>query len=307
MDWELLEGGGPLLAQAWQRCYQASPRPTPFQSWPFVRHWLDIFGSELEPRFYFHPASPLLLPLIVWRGELRFAGHGLFDYLDLVGSPNPALELEAASLLARPAARAVHIRGVPASSAYGHFWRALDRFARPFSAAPLRPAGPAAAVGSTGLRARWRRAGLELRAWTEPSARGEALEWLLRHKAAALAARGIANVLGAAEARWLRAMVEHEPATAELWSLVRGSATVSVLLAWTTPCARFAYTIAYERQAASLSPGMLLLYAVVCRSMDERRDFNFLTGEQAFKLRLATGRDPLMCYQRQPAKAEHAR
>ncbi|MGH9416741.1 MAG: GNAT family N-acetyltransferase [Terriglobales bacterium] len=306
MGWELLDVGGAALAQCWQRCLDAAPAPTPFQTWPFVRRWLDVFGPELEPRFYFHPGPPLLLPLVAWRGEVRFAGHGLFDYLDLIGAPHPALEVEAAALLTSPPGRAVHVRGVPAASPFRHCWRALAPLARPFATAPWRPAGPAAAVGSVHLRARWRHARLELRPVTEPGARRRALDWLLHHKAEALAARGVANVLGAPEARWLLAMVEAEPATAELWLLRRDETTLSALLAFAMPRVRFAYTIAYDRQAASLSPGLLLLYALVCRSMDERRDFNFLTGEQAFKLRLATGRDQLMCYQRQPTHAEHA-
>lgn len=120
------------------------------------------------------------------------------------------------------------------------------------------------------------------------------LQWILQQKERALQAREQDNVLDECAVRWLQAMVAHEPTMTELWQLHRGDETIAGLLSWRSTPVRYAYTISYRRDAAAMSPGILLLYGILCDSVAEGLQFDFLTGEQPFKLRFADARRRLL-------------
>jgi CelD/BcsL family acetyltransferase involved in cellulose biosynthesis len=61
-------------------------------------------------------------------------------------------------------------------------------------------------------------------------------------------------------------------------------------LTWLHADVRYGYTLSFEPEFAPESPGITLLYAVLRQSLSEDRSFDFLTGEQAFKVRFATDR-----------------
>jgi len=285
---------GPL-AEVWQAA-AGTGSASVFQSYAFAQQWVRCFAGVAELRIAWRVAPPLIVPLVVRRGRLELMGEGLFDYLDLIGAAGPGLEREAAELALGLDWPKAQFTGIAAATRFGGFWRALGAEAQPFATAPVRAAGAALDGEHRRLEARWRRAHPTLRLETEAGPRRQVLAWLLDHKARALAGRGEANVLGAAEQRWLTAMVEHEPARCELWTLERGGRRLSALLAWQNRGARYGYTLSYEEDAAELSPGILLLFAVVRHTMNEGRSFHFLTGEQAYKQRFATHGEPLLRY-----------
>ncbi|HET9785276.1 MAG TPA: GNAT family N-acetyltransferase [Terriglobales bacterium] len=221
-------------------------------------------------------------------------GEGLFDYQDVIGQPGR----EAAEWASGQCESRLQVTGVPVESSQGKFWRQLGVEAQTYSSAPIRRAGAEADLPRQHPRQqrRWQAAGARLEPTEGARERHCFLDWLLEQKAHGLAAQGRENVLGAAETRWLHAMVAAEPEAAELWSLRRNGEALAGLLCWSSSAMRYAYTVAYDAQFAELSPGVLALYALLRHTMREGRGFNFLTGEQEFKLRFATGREPLLRY-----------
>lgn len=286
------------LAGHWQAAFDACPASV-FQSFAFARNWAAVFCRDVELQIWVQNPGPLVLPFALRNGQLGLIGEGLFDYLDLVGLAPPQLLLEAVEKVSGLDWRSAQFTGVPAASPHAIFWKGLNAECSEYAAAPWRPAPDPTFGDHARWAVRWRAAQAELQLETGPAERRRLLAWLLDRKARALAARGAANVLGACEQRWLAAMVEHEPHIAELWALRRRGELLAALLAWQTPTMRYAYTLSYEQRAAALSPGLLLLYALVRYTMNQGRGFNFLTGEQSFKLRLATLRDPLLRYRRE--------
>ncbi|MGH9481590.1 MAG: GNAT family N-acetyltransferase [Terriglobales bacterium] len=294
MGWECVQGPDLApVAEVWEAAFRARPASI-FQSFTFARHWAAAFRQEAAVQVWFCRNPPLVAPLVVREDRLGLIGEGLFDYLDLIGEAPARWLYEVAELAQRASWSSAQFTGVPRHSPHGAFWQALGGTSAEYAAAPLRTEGGDVDAEHPRLAARWDAAGVELRLETELAVRRRVLAWLFDRKARALAARGERNVLGANEQRWLAAMAENEPGLTELWSLRRGGEILAALLCWRTAAVRYAYTLSYEQRCAALSPGVLLLYAVVRQTMNQRRAFNFLTGDQAFKLRLATDRDPLL-------------
>jgi len=272
---------GPL-AEAWGAAAAAGTGSV-FQGFRFARHWAACFADAVEFKIAWSAAPPAVVPMIVRDGVAALLGDGLFDYVDLIGPPGRDVP--------PPCGAPARFTGVPAASPHARFWGAMA--AEPFSAAPVRAPGPDPAQTHPRAARRFEAAGVELRLAECERERLRLLEWLLGQKAQAC---GAANVLGEREQRWLRAMVEHEPRDCELWSLSRRGETMAGLLCWRSRGVRYGYTIAYDARWASLSPGVLVLFAVLRHTMKEGRSFNFLTGEQAYKLRFATHCERLLRY-----------
>lgn len=291
--WHGQSGLAPLAA-AWQAA-AAAGNGTVFQEFAFARHWAQVFSREVELRVWVQAAPPLVVPLALRHHRLEMAGEGLFDYLDLIGPPADGAQ-PAAEAVARWAWSEACFTGVPATSPHTGFWNALGALPQPFAAAPCRAAGTPLHGEHQRLAARWHKARVVLRLATGPGDRRHLLAWLLDHKARALAGSDQRSVLGNLEQRWLAAMVQHEPQLSELWALERAGETLAALLCWRNRAVRYGYTLSYDQHAAELSPGILLLFAVLNQTMNEGCSFNLLTGEQPYKLRFATHRDPLLRY-----------
>jgi hypothetical protein len=284
------------LEGAW-RAAGAAGSGSVFQDFAFSRHWARIFAREAEIAVWTSRDAPLVVPLANRGGRLGLLGEGLFDYLDVIGGPTPEADGEAADAAQGLAWRQGCHTGVPAASHHHGFWRRLAGAARPYSAAPVRAAGGDLEREHARTARRWEAAQVELRQAEDEDSRRRVLAWLLDRKARSLAARGQTSVLGRLEQAWIVAMVDREPRLAELWELRRRGERLAALLCWRDARLRYAYTIGHDARAAALSPGILALYGVLRHTMNEGRAFNFLTGEQEFKLRFATHREPLLRYE----------
>lgn len=290
------------LAAVWQAA-EAAGSPSVFQTYAFARPWAACFADEAEIAIGWRACPPVIIPLARRAGHWSLLGEGLFDYQDLVGTAGPDVQADAARWLASQWDAPVSITGVPAASPWRGLWRRSGLSEKRYAAVPVRAAdGNDLAAEHPRVERRWQAAGAALTAVTAPADRRRMLAWLLERKAAALEAKGERNVLGPKECRWMLRMVEQEPAVAELWQLRRRGDVLAGLLCWLTPQVRYAYTIAYEPEAAAISPGVLALYALLRHTRREGRAFNFLTGEQAFKQRFATAREELLHYQKDDGK-----
>jgi CelD/BcsL family acetyltransferase involved in cellulose biosynthesis len=279
------------LAAVWG---EAARGQSIFQSFAFARQWAMCFASEAEACIGWREQPPAIVPLARRHDGWSLIGEGLFDYQDVVG----AADGDAAAWAAEQIGGCMQVTGVPAATPHAAFWRQLGLEPRTFASAPIRAAGDESDLPRQHPRQqrRWLAAGAEMVKLEVAAERHGHLDWLLERKAEALAAQGRANVLGGSEARWLHGMVEYEPGVSELWTLRRGGDTLAGLLCWKSAAFRYAYTIAYDARFAALSPGVLALYALLRHTMREGCGFNFLTGEQEFKLRFATGRESLLRY-----------
>lgn len=281
-----------------------------FQRFSFARTWGQVFFRHGVTPLVVHDAEgKWILPWAARDGVLFPLGHGVFDYVDVIGTGAAAGSLEArAGALARalrrcPDWRRMEMRGLPEDSPFLGFWRRLaaelgaEAAITPFAAAPLlrRGGGDAATVEAFARkhgRAEERLRQAQRRGWlgrVEPAAeRRELLTWLLEQKQRRMEARGETNVLQAAEAEWLGAMAGlGREAGVELWAYRRDGRSAAGLVTFLLPPVRYGYLLAFAAEMASASPGITLLYFVLRATIGEGMDFDFLTGEQPFKLRFA--------------------
>jgi CelD/BcsL family acetyltransferase involved in cellulose biosynthesis len=265
-----------------------------FQQYELNAAWAAQFAGPSGAGFQLHiwhtASPPMLVPCVVRNGWLSWLGHGLFDYADPLGAPSDFAACPSPS----PAA-ACDIAGIRDNSPWrSQFTRMAPHRAAlaPFSAAPYCAAISAAELERRHPRMaeRWRELARKGVGWApvlDPSARQRLLALMLRWKQSRMGAR---NVLHTLEAAWLAEMASYEGC--ELWRL-GDEADWAGFLTWRFGHTRYGYTLAHDPARAKYSPGAKLLYAVLARSLDQGLRFDFLTGEQDFKLRLATGRVPL--------------
>lgn len=281
----------------WRSAFERAPGHF-FQRFEPSLHWARIYAAEGNLRVWTHASEPALAAFTVRDGQLALLGQGLFDYVDLVGAASPAAQQQLArQLLEWEEWRQFEATGVPADSPFTSFWQALQAESSFFSAAPLllHPDRLRPGHGRAARRLRQcRQAGWELQQVGQGAERQALLHWILEQKQQALQASGGRNVLDEAAVQWLRAMVTHAPELAELWRLHRDGEAAAGLLCWRSTPVRYAYTISYRSDAAAMSPGVLLLYGVLCDSAAQGLCFDFLTGEQPFKLRFSDARRSLL-------------
>lgn len=309
------------LAAVWACAAQPQPASC-FQSFAFAQCWAKIYGGQARILVLYSAAPAWVLPFAICRGALSMLGHGLFDYADVVGAPAVADTVReqaggiAAELLSVAGWEALDICAVPGDSPFLEFWRALAAalgapgiasvFSR-YSAAPRLSLGAMPGVQDDArsaeldgihsrAAARLRRAqrGSRLGAVEEPAARRQLLLWMLEQKERRLQSLGQNNVLHTAEATWLGQMVADYPETAELWAYCHEAQPIAGFLTFLMAPVRYGYLLAFDPAQARQSPAIELLYFVLRQTVAEGRAFDFLTGEQGYKLRFANGSRPLL-------------
>lgn len=307
------------LAAVWAQA--AQPRPAScFQSFRFAHSWTEIYGPQAQLKIFHSPAPAMVLPLVIANHQLAVLGHGLFDYADLIAAPAAAAAARdqapeiAASALSWPGWRRLEVCAVPGDSPFLEFWRALAAaiaapgpapgFTR-YSAAPRLLAaggkpnrGAAAELDRLHGRAATRLRRAQRAGWLGPvqdlSRRSHLLRWMVAQKENRLRLLGQQSVLQGPEAAWLEKLVTGHPETAELWAYCRQEQPWAGFLTFLTPAVRYGYLLAFDPARERESPAIELLYFVLRRTVAEGREFDFLTGEQAYKLRFANAARPLL-------------
>lgn len=79
------------------------------------------------------------------------------------------------------------------------------------------------------------------------------------------------------------------PYGCEIFSLESGSQLAAALVTFLDGATRRFYTCYFSREFAKLSPAMVLIHEVTRQSLASGMDCDYMTGEQGYKLRLATG------------------
>ncbi len=286
-----------------------------FQSFEFARSWSEVyFPRGVAALVVQDAATPFLLPWAARDAVLFPIGHGLFDYADVIAAPAAAPTLvERAPALARALRRCggwrrLEMHGLPGDSPFLAFWRRLAQelgapaAITPFSAAPQlrrnRCLATPQALDRLHPRAAERLRAARRRGWLGPveeeGERRAMVDWLLRQKEERMRTLGQASVLQAAEGDWLRRIATHASSGAELWAYRREQRLAAGFLTFLAPPLRYGYLLAFAPELAATSPAVTLLYFVLRETIGQGLDFDFLTGEQAFKLRFANAARPLL-------------
>jgi len=92
------------------------------------------------------------------------------------------------------------------------------------------------------------------------------------------------------------------PKSFEIFTLERGSQLAAALVTLRDGPYRRFYTGWFDPEFETLSPAMTLIYEVSWRSLAEGMDCDYMTGEQAYKMRLATASLPLYRLRATPAQ-----
>jgi CelD/BcsL family acetyltransferase involved in cellulose biosynthesis len=119
------------------------------------------------------------------------------------------------------------------------------------------------------------------------------VRWIYEQKAIQLS--GTKNNLFASERRveFMVAAAAMHPTRCDIFSLEKGDDVVAALLTFHDRKVRRFYTTYFDQNWASHSPGQLLLFEITRRSLAAGLDCDYMTGEQPYKLRLATSGIPL--------------
>lgn len=280
------------LRPAWEDLYRACPG-TLFQSFSWNRLAASVFASREAPYVVLveNDAGAALIPGAIADHGFTLLGEALFDYRDVLSQGDPAVLRQAwqeVAALKLPIFLAA-LRGEKRR-------RAWEDFAPyPFVSAPCvltrdTNAQQLAAAHSR-IGSRWRkilRQGVEFR--REPQPGPELLRKIYQLKAA----QPPANLFrDSARINFLLAAAENGPAPCDVYTLTQGATLVAALVTFCDGETRRFYTIYYDHAWAHFSPGIVLLFEVTRKSLEEGLNCDYMTGEQSHKSRLATSQVPL--------------
>jgi CelD/BcsL family acetyltransferase involved in cellulose biosynthesis len=281
------------LRSAWESLW--NPELTLFQSYRWNQLAAKVFAVREEPYVIFAESDSgmAIVPAAISleHKHICFLGETLFDYRDYLAS-GAAEVLQACweilgrldlpiEILAIRRPEAPIWSELPKSTYAGApYLNAMSITAEEFSAMHTRK-------GSR-LR-RLFRMGVEFRVHTGNEAK--LAEDIYQYKGM----QGGAGSLFADELRrtFMCGIAQKEGINCEIFTFEKGSDLVAALLAFRDGTYRRFYTTYYDRTWARYSPGIELLFEATRRSLEEQLDFDFMTGEQAYKMRLATAVKPL--------------
>ena len=270
----------PKIEGLWRELYLQSDSATLFQSFSINRNAAQVFAQRERPYVVAidGDCGAAIIPACVHQNGLRFIGEELFDYPSTLASCETALwhAWKALESFASP----LHLRGIREPG----FWTQVA----PFAGAPHRGADvplPKHARMEKNLHAL-----LATGCCMEMLPQGPALSAAVRrmytlkgkHRSGALF-RDPLRVEGVV------AMCEAEDLQPELHVLFSGEELVTAALTFIDRATCHFYGIYFDERWAVYSPGVALLYHLVKQAQSRGLDFDFMTGEQPYKLRFASG------------------
>ncbi len=93
-----------------------------------------------------------------------------------------------------------------------------------------------------------------------------------------------------------------KPEQCEIYTLENGVHLAAALITFRDDSCRRFYTCWFDQEMSKLSPAMTLLHEATRQTLAANMDCDYMTGEQPYKLRLATGAMPLYRLQATPAQ-----
>jgi len=281
------------LRPLWERTLSESPA-TMFQDFDWNLLALRTFADQ---PFGFVAAeggsSIAILPLVVHDGKLTFAGGPLFDYRDAIcAGDSSALEaaLESAASFGLP----LSIAGVRGRAGAARWLRLSPK---PWTAAPFvsrRLATPEvfAVTHARGRRALRRLTDLDAQV-RKARATPAAVARIYREKAKEPPGWGVNLFRDERCIEFMRAAVTLPNSRCELFLLEVAEQPIAALVTFVDHGVRRFYTTWMDPAWSKHSPGIALLFEATRLTLEEGLDCDYMTGEQPYKLRFATGSEPL--------------
>jgi CelD/BcsL family acetyltransferase involved in cellulose biosynthesis len=269
---------------------------TLFQGYELNRRAARWFGGRETPLVIVaeSDAGMAILPAVRRAHEVGLIGETLFDYRDVLSAGDGAVLELAWQELAREGVplEVTALRGEAARLRWRSMeprefcnaptTRASDVTAREFVAAHHKSAKASRRLARQGLRLVRRESGLRAVA-----------EWVYRRKAEW--SGGSQNLFrDRLRQDFMLELVCGGVLPCTIWSYEERSGEVAAaLVTFRHGSTRHFYTIHHDARWASFSPGQGILFEVTRESLHEGLDVDFMTGEYAYKNRLATAMVPL--------------
>lgn len=279
------------LRAAWEWLYRQQRDATFFQSFRWNRMAAQCFLFE-QPYVVFveSDSGAALIPAAVRRNsELRLLGEELFDYRDVLHAGNSSLLTYAWSHLAGIGLplSATPLRGGPGLRHWDGF-EVSDFCNAPYVAGEI----GAAEFASSHPRAarqlrRLARAGVTLGHYSGDST--SLLREIYFLKGALTNSRGKSLFADFRRVNFMLAAGRSAPEQCQIFTLESGTTLVAALVTFRESNVRRFYTTYFDPAWARYSPGLALLFEATRLSLDEGLLCDYMTGEQDYKLRLATG------------------
>ncbi len=276
------------LEQLWNACWQRTPLATVFQDFAWNRAAARHLGSREQPRIIVAEDSggdTTILPTAIAGHCVTFLGESLADYRELL-TTNPESDSFASAW------RTLAEFGLPLrfTALRQTHHRVFDHFStEDFSAAPSLAHQSAEAFAALHNRMFSRLRKLERQAFRLVERDGtatELLRFLYREKAQADPQSLFCDQ---ARVSMLLEAFAHLGARVQLSSLERDGNVIAAAVAFLDRDTLRFYTNWYDPAWKHYSPGMVLLYEMTRRALQAGLSCDYLTGEQPYKLRMASG------------------
>jgi CelD/BcsL family acetyltransferase involved in cellulose biosynthesis len=288
------------LRSAWDSLH--SPGLSMFQSYLWNMLAANVFGRRELPYFVFAESDrgAAILPAVIdpVSKTVGFAGERLFDYRDYLAAGDPAVLIRAWRHLAK-----LHLPlSITAiNRPEGAGWGRLPK--EHFSTAPqlLNREITAEDFVRRHLRAfsrlrKLQKMGLHL---CQYSGTSPIVRQIYERRARQFGDDLFHDPL---RVEFMAAVCREGASSCEVFALEHGSTLVAALITFRDGSFRRFYTTYYDRGWARYSPGVSLMFEIARRSLGDGLNVDLMTGEQAYKMRMATGAQELF---RANASASH--
>jgi CelD/BcsL family acetyltransferase involved in cellulose biosynthesis len=280
------------LRSAWGSLHL--PGLSMFQSYLWNRLAAEVFAGREQPYFVFaeSDSGAAIIPAVIdpVSKTVSFAGERLFDYRDYLAAGDPAVLIRAWRHLAE-LNLPLSITAISRPEAAG--WDRLPK--EHFSAAPQLLNREMAAEDFPRRHSRafsrlrkLQRMGLHLCQYSGGSPIVRQI-----YERRAKQSDGDDLFRDPLLAEFMVAVCRAMGNSCEVFALEHGGTLVAALVTFRDHEFRRFYTAYYDRGWARYSPGVSLLFEIVRRSLEQGLNVDLMTGEQAYKMRIATGRQEL--------------
>jgi len=274
------------LSAVWDSLFH--PDLSLFQTFRWNRLAAQIFASREAPYFVFaeNENGAAILPAVIDTKSrtISFAGERLFDYRDYLGRGDRAPIVAAWQQLG---SLDMPLSITAVCRAESEIWKGMPKHF--FSRAPRLQRNAISpeefAKGHSRAFSRLRkleRMGLAIHQYSGDS---PIIRQIYTRRAAQSAEGELFH--DAARVEFMIAACREEGTRCEVFSLEHGSTLAAALVTFRDGDYRRFYTIYYDHKWARFSPGVSLLFEVSRRSLEQGINFDLMTGEQGYKLRIA--------------------
>jgi CelD/BcsL family acetyltransferase involved in cellulose biosynthesis len=276
------------LRSLWARLLEHS-RATLFQTFEWNLLVLQTFAEE-NPYFVAveMDSSAAILPAIVRDREIRLAGGPLFDYRDAICAGDEAacaVALAKVDELGLP----WNVFGIPSAD---RWFGAQSWTAAPFVSLRAIPA-EAFAEKHTRARRSLRRLIDEGASVRVTAGTPDLIEHIYREKAKEPSDCGQNVFRDPRCILFMREVVQLPQTRCDTFLMEIASEPIGALVTFLDGQIRRFYTTWMDHRWSQYSPGIALLYEATCQTLAAGLDCDYMTGEQPYKLRFATGSVPL--------------